>query len=305
MTKKENVVGGVYNLVEKVLYKLRAKRNTRDVFFRALFGNDKKALLDLYNALNGTNYDNPDELQIMTLESAIFMTHKNDVAFMLSGIINLYEHQSTLNDNMPLRMLIYLAEEYQKIVEANIKSIYGKSRIELPTPQCVVFYNGSDIEEDEKIMRLSDSFINKEVKPAVEVVVKMININYGHNEELMRGCNLLSEYSKFFDILNVFLEEGLTRSVAITRTIEYCIECGILEDFLRKHQAEVLGMLLYDFDKKKYERTLREEGREEGREEERANTEAERARADAAEARVKEVEAEIERLRKIIEGGKR
>ena len=245
----------------------RPKRQTKDILFRLVFGNDRQALLQLYNALHGTAYTNPHELQIVTLDNAIYISRKNDLAFLLAGSINMYEHQSTLNPNMPVRFLIYLAQEYQLLVESTDKSLYGSELIPLPTPQCVVFYNGTADTPDEYELRLSSAFSNQDVEPAVEVVVNVININYGHNEHLMQGCGLLSQYAQFVAVTREYANKYNNREESMNAAIEYCIEHGILEDILRKHRSQVLGSLLEEFDEKKYARTLRAEGYESGREE--------------------------------------
>ena len=243
----------------------RPKRQTKDILFRLVFGNDRQALLQLYNALHGTAYTNPHELQIVTLDNAIYISRKNDLAFLLAGSINMYEHQSTLNPNMPVRFLIYLAQEYQLLVESTDRSLYGSELIPLPTPQCVVFYNGIADTPDEYELRLSSAFSNQDVEPAVEVVVNVININYGHNEHLMQGCGLLSQYAQFVAVTREYANNYDNREEAMNAAIEYCIGHGILEDILRKHRSQVLGSLLEEFDEKKYARTLREEGYEVGR----------------------------------------
>ena len=176
----------------------------------------------------------------------------------------MYEHQSTLNPNMPVRFLIYLAQEYQLLVESTDRSLYGSELIPLPTPQCIVFYNGTADTPDEYELRLSSAFSSQDVEPAVEVVVKVININYGHNEHLMQGCGLLSQYAQFVAVTREYANDYDNREEAMNAAIENCIEHGILEDILRKHRSQVLGSLLEEFDEKKYARTLREEGREAG-----------------------------------------
>ncbi|MDD5853077.1 MAG: hypothetical protein PUD03_03125 [Lachnospiraceae bacterium] len=243
----------------------RPKRQTKDIVFRLVFGNDRQALLQLYNVLHGTAYADPHELQIVTLDNAIYISRKNDLAFLLAGSINMYEHQSTLNPNMPVRFLIYLAQEYQLLVESTDKSLYGSELIPLPTPQCIVFYNGTTDTPDEYELRLSSAFSNQDVEPAVEVMVKVININYGHNEHLMQGCGMLSQYAQFVAVTREYANKYDNREEAMNAAIEYCIGHGILEDILRKHRSQVLGSLLEEFDEKKYARTLREEGYEAGR----------------------------------------
>ena len=246
--------------------RLGNKRKVKDVLFRAVFGENKKALLELYNLLNGTDYTDTEGLEIVTIEDAFFITYKNDVAYVFSGVISLYEHQSTVNPNMPVRFLIYISEEYQKIVGLMKKDIYGKSLISLPTPKCVVFYNGEQDAPDVQEIQLSDAFSNKEVAADLQLKVTVININYGHNKEMMDRCATLEEYAHFVNILRDNAAH-YDINTAGDVTIEYCIEHGILADFLKEKKSEVLGMILRDFDRKKYEYTLKEDAREEGREE--------------------------------------
>ena len=242
----------------------RTKRQVKDIVFRLIFGNNKEALLQLYNALNKTKYTNPNELRIVTLDNAIYISMKNDLAFLLVGTINMYEHQFTVNPNMPVRFMIYLAQEYQMLVESASSSLYGNKLIPLPTPQCVVFYNGTEETPDEYELRLSSAFCNQDVEPAAEVIVRVVNINYGHNEYLMQGCELMSQYAEFVEITRKYALLYDDREEAMNAAIDYCIAHGILEDILRKHRSQILGSLLEDFDEKKYARTLREEGWEAG-----------------------------------------
>lgn len=242
----------------------RMQRDVKDRLFRYLFEKDRDALLELYNALNGTDYRDPWQLEIVTIESAVYVVMKNDLAYILSGTMSMYEHQSTYSPNLPVRFLIYLAQEYQTVIEQAERSLYGTGQISLPTPQCVVFYNGTKEMPEECTLRLSDAFENRRARADVELTVRMLNINYGHNERLMEKCKVLEEYSKLVDITRDYMLETKDIQIALSRAIEYCIENGILKEFLLKNRAEVLGMLLEEFDAEKYERTLRSEGREEG-----------------------------------------
>ncbi len=244
--------------------KRKVRRQVKDRLFRFLFEKDKEALLQLYNALNGTDYQDASQLEVVTIESAVYVVMKNDLAFVIAGTLNLYEHQSTYNPNMPVRFLIYLAEEYQRIVEQAEESIYGTKQIFMPTPQCIMFYNGEPEAPEEQILRLSDAFENKEKEFDVELKVRMININYGHNRELMGKCRALEEYAEFVGLTRRYIAEGKKTQDAFNTAINYCIGHGILSDFLRKYRAEVLGMLLEEFDVDKYERSLKNEGIEIG-----------------------------------------
>ena len=243
------------------------QRNVKDRLFRYLFEKDREALLDLYNALNGTQYRDSSRLEIVTIESAVYVVMKNDLAYILSGTLSMYEHQSTYSPNLPVRFLVYLAQEYQMVIEKAEKSLYGTGQISLPTPQCIVFYNGVKEMPEERTLKLSEAFENKKVQADVELSVRMLNINYGHNRQLMEKCKILEEYSNLVATIRDYMAVEKDIQTALNRAVDSCIENGILKEFLLKNRAEVLGMLLEEFDAEKYERTIRSEGREEGREE--------------------------------------
>ena len=203
-------------------------------------------------------------MEIVTIENAVYIVMKNDLAFIIADVLSMYEHQSTVNGNMPVRFLIYLTKEYQKFIGRINKSIYDRKQIRLPVPKCVVFYNGEDEMPDVWEMRLSDAFMGEKDAADVELRVQVYNINYGHNRELMEKCPTLEAYAKFTAVGRQYIAEGMDRQEAYSQAVEYCIEHDILKEFLQKNKSEVVGMLLEEFDAKKYERTIREEGREEG-----------------------------------------
>ena len=159
-----------------------ANRQYKDAVFRMLFS-EKENLLSLYNAVTGNAYQNADDLKIVTLENAIYMGMKNDLAFMLETNIYLYEHQSTLNPNIPLRDLIYIGIEYQQYVDD--KSLYSSRLQKLPAPKFMVFYNGTDAVDDRVERRLSNAYEHLAGEPDLELKVLMLNVNEGHNKELM------------------------------------------------------------------------------------------------------------------------
>ena len=251
------------------------KRKYKDILFRFIF-KDKKELLQLYNAINNTNYTNPDDLLITTMEDVIYIGMKNDLSFLIANELNLYEHQSTLNRNMPLRGLIYLAKMYESYIETHGLNRYQKKLIPLPFPRFIVFYNGEEEMGEELYLKLSDAFEKREEEPAVECVAKFININYGHNQELMEKCERLNHYSYFVACVRDYLKKGYNQKDAVTCAVNECIEKGILKDVLQKHRAEVVDMFLTTFDKKMYKEALREEAREEAREEIREELEKEK-----------------------------
>lgn len=243
------------------------RRNVKDRLFRSVFSDDREALLDLYNALHGTNYQDPEELEIVTLENVVYMSMKNDLAFLIAGVLNLHEHQSTLNRNMPLRFLLYLAQEYQKLVAQKKLNIYGDKPLALPVPQCVVFYNGNHQVPDKQVLKLSDSFENKNVAPDVEVMVHVLNINFGHNKELMEKCHRLWEYAYLIDRMKRNMGSGMRLPDAVDEAILHCIGKDILAEFLLRNRMEVQGMLLEEYDEKEAKRVWRKEAYADGYEE--------------------------------------
>lgn len=250
--------------------KKKAKRSIKDQLFRLVFGSDKEALLCLYNAINKTNYKNIEDLQVVTLEGALYISMKNDIAFIIAGTINLYEHQSTNNPNIPVRMLIYLSQEYQLYLEALERSMYGTSLVKLPAPRCVVFYNGLDELPDISELRLSDAFAVEKDDSSVELKVKVININHGRNSELLAACEKLSQYAQCVRIIRDYMSKANGSSgEKISNALDYCIENDILKDILSKHRMEVLGMWLEEFDEEKYKRTIEADARDKGMQQQR------------------------------------
>ncbi len=239
-------------------------RSYKDSLFRMIF-REKKELLSLYNAINGTHYEDPEQLTITTLDDVIYIRWKDDVSFLIQDILNLYEHQSTQNPNMPLRGLFYIASLYRKYIEEHNLDLYSSSLLRLPMPRYVVFYNGTRQEPDRTELRLSDSFIKKDGEPSIECTALVLNINYGHNKELMAACRKLYEYSYFVEKVREFLKKGLTREAAVDQAVEDCIKADILRDFLSLHRAEVKDVILTEYNEKRHEETLMEQGFEQGK----------------------------------------
>ena len=241
----------------------------KDRLFRFLF-RDRKHLLELYNALNGTDYQDERELTITTLEGAIYMGMKNDLSFIVDSVMNLYEHQSTWNPNMPLRGLIYFAKLYQVYVKKQGYDLSGNRRIPLPMPQYIVFYNGSRAQPDDSELILSDAFEGGTGKqlafPCLECRARMLNINQGHNQELLEKCRRLWEYAELIGRVRDNQEAGLDIRQAVDQAVTSCIAEGILADILIRSKMEVVDMLLEEYDEKATRRYLRKEAWEEGHE---------------------------------------
>ena len=191
---------------------------------------------------------------------------KTDISFLISGMMNLYEHQSTFNPNMPVRGLIYLCRLYEKYIVKNEIDIYTSSLKELPFPQYFVFYNGTEKEPDRQELKLSDMFKAPPVSrtPALECIATMLNINYGHNKELMEKCQRLREYAVFVETVRQELSSGTDFDQSVTNAVDICINGNILKDILTDQKAEVIQMILETYDKELHDKTLRHEGYEDG-----------------------------------------
>jgi len=226
---------------------------------------DKKRLLELYNAIEGTSYKDPNIISINTLEGVLFPNRQNDISFTIGGkLVVLIEHQSSINENMPLRFLIYISKVYEKIIDP--KSIYKQNLLKIPRPEFIVLYNGMDKYPKEKILKLSDAFEQLGIKkaPELELSVRVLNINKGYNPKLERRSKNLAGYSAFVAKIREFQSSGNPLKEAIEKAVHYCIDKGILRDYLKQNSSEVVNMLSTKFKLKDALAVAKEEGREEG-----------------------------------------
>ena len=239
-------------------------RNHKDRLFRLVF-REKKYQLELYNALNGTSYTDPEMLEETTLEDVLFLGIKNDLSFIVGMSLNMYEHQSSKNLNMPLRGLIYFSQVYQEYVRRNGYNLYAESRIPLPFPTYIVFYNGEKDMPDEEEMLLSDAFPEKMKLQfaAVECRVRLLNINFGHNRELMEKCQRLKEYAEFISMIRENLAQGNSMQDAIHLAMEQGLKRDLLTDILSRCGTEVTAMLLEEFDMEEVKACWQKEAAEE------------------------------------------
>ena len=238
-------------------------RNYKDTIFRMVF-KEKKELLALYNAVADRNYGNPNLLEIKTLENAIYMGIKNDVSFMIDSRLYLYEHQSTVCPNIPLRNLLYVADQLQEMTES--VDLCTSKRILIPTPEFVTFYNGTEKCPEKQEIRLSESFEKGTENPKLELKVLVLNINPGYNVKLMNSCRTLRDYSLYVSAVREY-SKSMSLEEAVECAVEDCIKKDILKEFLRKQKAEVMKVSLYEYDAAKHDRTVLNEGIEIGRKE--------------------------------------
>lgn len=249
-------------------------RNThKDTLFRFIF-QDKKKLLQLYNALNNSDYEDENLLEITTIENVIYFGVKNDLSFLVDMSLYLMEHQGSWNGNMPLRGLLYFARLYRSYAG---DGLYSSKTVLLPVPYYVVFYNGTSARPEREILKLSDafgiqSFSQGETQkntaflppPALECQALMLNINYGNNREFMEKCRPLMEYSRFVHEIRENIRGGRLPEEAAELAVKTCLAQGILTDVLKEHRREVVAMFLEDYDQEVHYRIMRRDAHEDG-----------------------------------------
>ena len=239
---------------------LPVNRIYKDRLYKMIF-NDKSELLKLYNAINGTHYDDPAMLTITTLDNAIYMTMENDLSFIIDMRLALYEQQSTVNPNLPLRFLMYITDIYSAYTKD--MNIFGSKKVQIPLPSFVIFYNGVKSQPDRTEFLLSELFHPTTDQPALELKAVMLNINKGHNQELMNAWHTLRDYSEYVARIRTYSAE-MPLTDAVEKAITECIHENILRDFLLKNRAEAKAMSIYEYDEEKTLRMFREEGYEDG-----------------------------------------
>ena len=283
--------------------KTHENREYKSRLFGFIFGREenKEWTLALYNAVNGTSHKNPDDITINTIEDVVYLGMKNDLSLLVSENVTMYrslrvfEQQSTINPNMPIREYMYSGKLYDKFIYSAKLHRYGRKLMPLPIPKLVVFYNGEDPQEDEVMLRLSDAFkeeirrglqsnqpdlpkskfeaeverVYKEADPDVEVKVRMININYGRSESVLEASNPLQGYAWLIDQVRQN-QKTMEIGPAVDKAILDMPESYVIQPFLHGHRSEVKDMLITEYDEEKTMRQFREEAYEEGREEGRA-----------------------------------
>ena len=239
-----------------------------DVF--SMLMEDKNNALQVYNTLNESNYSDPEQVEIVKLERGISLTIRNDCAFIVDMSLNIYEHQSSYNPNMPLRSLIYFSSYIRQMTKN--RDLFSSSVVKIPTPHFAVFYNGIKDRPPREIVKLSMSYEKPTDEPELELICSVYNINPGKDEKLLEKCSVLYEYMQFIETVRNYEADGMAEPVK--QAIDYCIKNHILEEFLKEHREEVLKVMTIDMTFEKREALMHEEIEQERR---RADEQAKRA----------------------------
>ena len=228
-----------------------------DVF--SMLMQDKERALQLYNAMNGSSYDNPEDVEIVIHDGGISLSVRNDASFIVDARLSIYEHQSTVCPNMPVRSLIYFSVILSDMLSDKKKgtkkgkNIYGRRLVKIPTPHFVVFYNGEEEQPEVQELKLSDAFEKPTDEPNLELKCKVYNINDGKNKAIMESCGWLNDYMTFVNKVREYHADGAFDDLAIDieKAIDYCIDNDILKEFLKTYRSEVTKsmQLNYEFDR--------------------------------------------------------
>ena len=247
-------------------------RNYKDSVFVDLFAKDitaKENFVSLYNALHETNLDyKTTEVKPVMIEQVLYMKYYNDIAMLIDNkIVVLIEHQSTINENMPFRILEYIARIYEKVVET--KNKFGKKLVKIPLPEFYVFYNGKEDFPLEKTLKLSDAFMLPEKEYSadlanfpLEITVKVVNINIDKGNPILKRCKILDQYSEFIELVRKSIDSGTDDP--FTTVISQAVKEGFLSDYLARKSTEVENMLMTEYDYDTDIAVQREEAYEDG-----------------------------------------
>ncbi len=242
----------------------KINREYKDRLFCLLFGKEeyKDNILSLYNALNNTSYDNVDDIEITTIDDAIYIKMKNDVSFLIDSYLLLWEQQSSFNPNMPVRGMMYFGKLYSAYIKTRNLNIYGNTLISIPTPKYMVLYNGEQTAPSTVKLKLSDAFMHEDGSGEFEWTATMINLNKGKNDSLLAKCKVLSDYMYLIELIRKY-QRIMEFADAVDKAVVECIENDVLADFLIRHRAEVKDVCITEFDEKAFVNGIREEGRRE------------------------------------------
>ncbi|MDR0885355.1 MAG: Rpn family recombination-promoting nuclease/putative transposase [Clostridiales Family XIII bacterium] len=240
----------------------KANKKHKDSVFSSYLGEPNK-LIEIYNAVMNTNYPLDTELEINTLDDALFKNRQNDISFLLDGrLIVMFEHQSTTSQNLPIRLLMYLSREYEKIVAE--EAIYHEKLVPIPEPLCIVFYNGIDKMPAKWTERLSDAYLSHETGDQLDLEVTIYNINPGADDDILGKSRALYNYSFLIYKIREYHVEGITLEDAIIQAIDYCMSHDIMKEYLKNHASEVRNMLYTEWNQDTALKVRFEEGREDG-----------------------------------------
>ena len=244
--------------------KINTQPKVYDHLFIAIFGKNtersKRWRLELYNALNNTNYTDANALELNTLENVLFVKMHNDVSFLIDSQMTLFEHQRTTNPNMPLRGFLYFSQLYHKFLINTGEELTSSTPIKIPNPNYVVFYNGDSPRKEDYELKLSDAFMHEDKSGRFEWTARVLNINKEYNSSLQKKCKSLYDYIQFTSKIKENKKAGMPTEDAIDKAIDWAIEQNLLEGYIKEQRAEVKMTLLTEYNEENSIRCWRRDG---------------------------------------------
>lgn len=275
---------------------MKANISYKDSLFSSFLGEPWR-LVEIYNAVQGTDYPLDTPVEINTLTDVLWKDQLNDLSFILNGqMVILIEHQSTINENMALRMLLYVARIYEKLLQE--KAIYKRKRISIPTPKFIVFYNGRENCPEHYKQNLSQSFLVSEKQPMLELYVDVYNINYQKSPQIIEKSQSLKEYSLFVHQVNIGLNNGFPFGEAVMQAIRYCITHNIMKEYLHQNGSEVENMLFTEWNNETALEVWKEEALEDMQEEMQRQQEEMQRRQEEMQRQQEEMQRQIQQQQK-------
>ena len=231
---------------------MKTNKKHKDSVFSTLF-NDPDILRELYSAIEGISIPPDTPIDINTLSNVLIKEKINDLSFTIDNrLVVLCEHQSTISDNLPLRLLEYIGRVYEKIVKYE-RRFQGKLE-KIPRPEFIVLFNGNEQFPDHQELRLSDAFMDVQGlkrtdsnELPLELIVQVYNINQGHNPEMLKKSVTLEGYSVLISKIWEYRNNKIPLEESLKLGIKYCVDNNILRDYLKKHGSEVYSMLYGEY----------------------------------------------------------
>jgi predicted transposase/invertase (TIGR01784 family) len=243
----------------------KPNKKYKDSLFVTYLTEDPKRLIEVYNAVLSANLSPDTKVEVNTLENVLYHSVKNDLSFTVGdNLVVLIEDQSTLNMNMPLRLLMYVSRIYEQLLPS--RAVYSAQTIKVPRPEFIVLYNGKENLPDTMELKLSEAFMDAYTKETLELTLTVYNINPGHNEHIRQKSKALWNYSTFVAKIHEYEKSGMPLADALRKGVEYCIKNGVMPEFIRKHSSEVNNMLFTEYNPAEARRVAIDEGFAQGSE---------------------------------------
>ena len=237
-------------------------RKIRDTVFCHYMATESH-LLELFNALNGTDFTDSSNVSINTLEGSFFSNIKNDISFLMDNLmVVLIEHQTTINPNMPLRFLSYVDELYRRYTQSCHDKIYSQELVKIPAPEFFVFYDGENTSFEQQTLKLSNAFTAESNN--LELIVHVYNLAEGMNVDFLNRCQSLKEYCIFSNKYKEFRRQGQDIDTAVRAAVHYCLDNDVMKEYLINNQKEVIDMFGFEWNEREEKEALFKAGEERG-----------------------------------------